>query len=71
MKGSKVLGASSPLFERDRVLDRDVIATLEVIVSDLDTHAEIALKLLFDFVWNGGGWPASPFYRDGRRVRPK
>lgn len=70
MKGWKVLGAPSPFGERDGALDRDVVVTPEVIVSDLNTPADIALKPLCDFVWNGGGWPASPNYREGRRVRP-
>jgi hypothetical protein len=51
--------------------DRDVVAAPEVVLSDLATPPDILLRPLFDFVWNGGGWPGSPNYRDGRWVAPR
>jgi hypothetical protein len=70
IKNWKVLRWPYDYHDREAVIDRDVIFSPEVIVSDLAVHADIALHPIFDFVWNGGGWPCSPNYRDGRWTRP-
>ncbi len=51
-------------------MDRDVVSPPEVMLSDLAAPADVVLQPVFDFVWNGGGWSASPNYRDGRWVKP-
>jgi hypothetical protein len=66
VKNWKVLRTPYAYWESDAVLDRDVVSPPEVILSDLATPADVVLHPLFDFVWNGGGWPGSPNYRDGR-----
>ena len=50
----------------DETFDRDVILVPETIAYDLNTYADVLLKPLFDYVWNGGGWERSPHYRHGR-----
>ena len=57
-------------YDSDAVFDRDAVSPAEVMLSDIATPADIVLRPLFDVVWNGGGWPASPNYRDGRWVAP-
>jgi len=51
--------------------DRDVVMSQEVIVSDLHAASDVVLRPLFDFVWNGGGWPQSPSYVSGRWAKPR
>ena len=70
VKGWKVLQTPDAFGDVDAVIDRDVVAPPEIILSDLASPPDLVLRLLFDFVWNGGGWPSSPNYRDGRWVRP-
>jgi len=50
--------------------DRDVVMSPEIVMTDLNIPADIVLRPLFDFLWNGGGWAGSPNYRDGRWVAP-
>jgi hypothetical protein len=66
VKNWKVLRNPYGYDDLDAVIDRDVVSPPEVILSDLATPADVVLRPLFDFVWNGGGWPGSPNYRDGR-----
>jgi len=71
IKGWRVLGEvyGSPFGEGS--FDRDVAMSPEVIMTDLDTPADLVLRPLFAFVWNGGGWPRSPNYREDRWVPPR
>ena len=70
VKGWKVLRTAYGFNDLDAVFDRDVVSPPEVMLSDLATPADVVLHPLFDYVWNGGGWPGSPNYRDGRWVSP-
>lgn len=69
VKGWKVLGGLNASSDLDATLDRDVVSTPEVVLSDFAIPADVVLRPLFDFVWNGGGWSGSPNYRDGRWVQ--
>ena len=40
----------------------DIVNVPEAVVHDAATPSHQALKPLLDIVWNGGGWPGSPFY---------
>ena len=44
------------------------VSTVSII--DFTALLDVTLRPVFDFVWNGGGWPGSPNYRDGRWVAP-
>jgi hypothetical protein len=70
VKGWRVLRGPYDFNDGDAVFDRDVVSPPEVMVSDLAAPADIVLRPVFDFIWNGGGWPGSPNYRDGRWVKP-
>lgn len=70
VKGWKVLRGPYDFNDSDAVFDRDVVSPPEVMLSDLAAPADVVLRPLFDFIWNGGGWPGSPNYRDGRWVKP-
>jgi Putative DNA-binding domain len=70
VKGWKVLRSAYHYHDVDAVFDRDVVSPPEVMLSDLAIPADVMLRPLFDVVWNGGGWPASPNYQDGRWIRP-
>lgn len=70
VKGWKILRGPDSFGDLDVVIDRDVVSPPEALASDPATPADVVLRPLFDFVWNGGGWPGSPNYRDGRWVRP-
>ncbi|HEY8224869.1 MAG TPA: ATP-binding protein [Pyrinomonadaceae bacterium] len=70
VKGWKVLREAYGFSDVDVALDRDVVSPPDVILSDLASPADVILHPLFDFVWNGGGWPGSPNYREGRRFAP-
>lgn len=50
--------------------DRDCVMTSDVVMDDVGIPADIILKPLFDFIWNGSGFPESPHYKDGRWVDP-
>jgi hypothetical protein len=71
VRGWKVLRGSCAFSDVEGAFDRDVVVLPEVIISDLSTPADLVLRPLFDFVWNGGGWPRSPNYRDGRWLAPQ
>ena len=70
VKNWKVLRGPYDHFDLDALIDRDVILSPEVIVSDLAIHPDVLLHPIFDFVWNAGGWPCSPNYKDGRWFSP-
>jgi Putative DNA-binding domain len=71
VKGWKVLRTPYGFNDQDAaVFDRDVVSPTEVMLSDLVHPADVVLHPLFDFVWNGGGWPGSPNYKDGRWFKP-
>ena len=48
----------------------DIVNVPEVVVQDAATPSHQALKPLLDIVWNGGGWPGSPFYTAGGEWKP-
>ena len=58
--------APHPASGPDGTLDRDVVVVPETVAFDPFADPDVLLKPLFDYVWNGGGWEASPHYRDGR-----
>jgi hypothetical protein len=70
VKDWKVLQGNIGHLDSDAVFDRDVVSPPEVMLSDLSTPADVVLHPLFDFVWNGGGWPGSPNYKDGQWFKP-
>ena len=70
VKGWKVLQEPYGFHDLDGAFDRDFVSVPETELSDLTTPVDIALRPLFDFIWNGGGWPGSPNYREGRWVKP-
>jgi schlafen family protein len=70
VKGWKVLRTAYSLNDLDAVFDSDVVSPPEVMLLDLSAPADVVLHPPFDFVWNGGGWPGSPNYRDGRWLKP-
>jgi hypothetical protein len=45
-------------------IDRDCLMTSDAVIDDLSTPAEIALKPLFDFIWNASGYRELPHYKD-------
>lgn len=47
--------------------DRDLIRTPLVVLDDTRDAAQ-ATKPLLDILWQSAGWPASPFFRDGKWV---
>jgi hypothetical protein len=71
VKGWKVLRGPYDYNDLDSALDRDVVTPPEVILPDFATPSDVLLRPLFDFIWNGGGWPGSPNYRDGKWVKPR
>ena len=71
LKGLKVLQGPWGWAEQEAVIDRDVVVAPEVVLSDLTSPPDVALRPIFDLVWNGGGWPGSPNYRDGRWIGPR
>ena len=71
VKGWKVLSNPYGFPPDNDGFDRDVVFSPEVVVSDLNAAADVVLRPLFDFVWNGGGWAQSPNYPDGRWVKPR
>lgn len=71
VRGWRVLPGPYGMAEMEGALDEDVVVVPDVLLSDLETPSDVALKPLFDLIWNGGGWPESPNYRDGRRTKPK
>lgn len=44
--------------------DRDCLMAPDVVMNDLSIPAGRALKPLFDFIWNAGGYSESPHYKD-------
>jgi hypothetical protein len=70
VKGWKVLRLAYGVDDLDAVYDRDVVSPPEVMLSDLAVPADVVLHPLFDVVWNGGGWPGSPNYKDGQWFGP-
>jgi len=40
----------------------DVVNVPDVVILDAAMPSDQVLKPLMDIVWNGGGWPRSPFY---------
>jgi len=70
VKGWKVLRGPYDFNDSDAVFDRDVVSPPEVMLSELAAPADVVLGPIFDLIWNGGGWPGSPNYRDGRWVKP-
>lgn len=71
VKGWKVLHGSYEFSDLEGAFDRDIVMPPEVVLSDLGTPADVVLRPLFDFIWNGGGWPGSPNYHEGRWVPPR
>lgn len=71
VKGWKVLRGPYGFSDVDGALDRDVVTPPEVVFSDSAIPSDVILRPLFDFIWNGGGWPGSPNYKDGRWVKPR
>ncbi len=71
VKGWKILQGDFDFDEHNAALDRDVVSPPEVMLSDLAAPADVVLRPLFDFIWNGGGWRGSPNYPDGRWAKPK
>jgi hypothetical protein len=52
---------------RYTTFDREVVICPEVWRNDVAGPVDIALRPLFDLVWNAAGWPESPHYgEDGR-----
>jgi hypothetical protein len=47
---------------REETFGRDIVTIPELVVQDPSEPADRLLKPLFDTMWNGGGWPRSPFY---------
>jgi hypothetical protein len=70
LKGWKVLHGGLGVFDHDASIDRDVFLSPDSGVIDLTVPADVALRPLLDIIWNGGGWPGSPNYVDGRWRRP-
>lgn len=70
VKRWKVLRTPYASHDLDATFDRDIASAPEVILEDLATPVDVVLRPLFDFVWNGGGWPGSPNYKDGRWFKP-
>jgi len=70
VNGWKVVQGPYDFPDSDAVFDRDVVSPPEVIMSALESPADVVLRPLFDFIWNAGGWPGSPNYRDGRWAKP-
>jgi hypothetical protein len=71
VQGLKILVPASrvSLFEHP-AFDRDVALIPELVVHDLSERTDRMLKPVFDIMWNGGGWPRSPWYdANGDRVR--
>jgi hypothetical protein len=48
--------------ESDGAFDTDVVVVPEIIVDDLSVASHVMLKPMFDYLWQGGGWAASPHY---------
>ena len=71
VQGWKVLRGPYSHLDREAAFDRDVVMPPEVIMLDLQLRPMWSCGPLFDFIWNGGGWPASPNYREGRWVKPQ
>jgi len=71
VKNWKVLQRPYDYSDVAAVIDRDVILSPEVIVSDLAVHADVLLHPIFDFVWNAGGWPGSPNYEVAGGLVPR
>ncbi len=71
VKGWKVLRGAYEYSDVEGAFDRDVVISDEMLLSDLAIPADVVLRPLFDFIWNGGGWPGSPNYREGRWVPPR
>lgn len=70
VKNCKVLRSAYGLDDLDAVIVRDVVSPPEVLLSDFSAPPDVVLRPLFDYVWNGGGWPSSPNYGNGRWIAP-
>lgn len=66
VRGMKILQFPGCRME-EGTFDADVVVIPEIIVDDLQVAPDLMLRSLFDYLWQGSGWPASPYYRaDGR-----
>lgn len=70
VKGLGIVTADT-VFDTLDPIDRDTVIVPEVVLEDLSVPAETALKGVFDMFWNAGGWPASPYYRNGKWTPPR
>jgi len=61
------LVSDSPHFDRSKFVgfDRDCLMTGDVVIEELSVPTDRILKPLFDFIWNGSGYPESPHYKHG------
>jgi hypothetical protein len=66
--GSGLL-SQPPVFAA-RGFDRDLVAVPETVVDDLQQPPDVALRPLFDALWNAAGWSRSPHYKNGRWQGP-
>lgn len=65
VKGCGIIAKSGRLLRHEFVgFDRDCVMTSDVVMTDLSVAADCILKPLFDFIWNAGGYPESPHYKD-------
>ena len=72
VQGAKILATPDRWNDRTEAFDLDVAMLPEIVVQDASEAADRVLKPLFDLMWNGGGWPRSPWYSaSGDRVQAK
>lgn len=71
VRGWRVLAGDYSWGDDQDGFDRDIVMLPETTVLDFGIPADVLLRPLFDIVWNGGGWPRSPNYKDDRWSRPR
>lgn len=63
VSGCGIIAKSGQILRHEFVgFDRDCLMTSDVVMADLSVAADRALKPLFDFIWNAGGYAESPHY---------
>jgi len=72
IKGAAILAGPQYGFD-PKPFTVDVVNVPDVVILDATMPSDQALKPLVDIVWNGGGWPRSPFYDDatGKWMPPR
>lgn len=65
VRGCRIVAGPQFAFTDRTEIDRDILFIPDIVTEDVSHDAAALLRPIFDALWNAGGWPASPFFRDG------